>query len=167
MSFISEQLLTSTLVLDPKDLSNDIDNIIRIKLKENLEGKSYEDGYIIRDSIRIIQRSIGKIVTNGKKSEIKYTIKYKAQCVSPSENDEIDITISSINKLGVIGFVKLNESDTSEDSPLLVMVPKEYFVEGTITNFNDLTVGQKINVITIGARTKFNSKNIQVIARPS
>ena len=165
MSYISEQLLTSTLILNPKDLNSDIDSIVRIKLKENVEGKSYEDGYIIEDSVRIIQRSMGKMVTNGKKSEIKYLIKYKAKVVSPSENDEINIIISSINKLGIIGYIQLNEGDTSEESPMLIMVPKEYFNEST-RNFNDLTVGQKMDVVTVGIRSKFNSSNIQVIAKP-
>ena len=165
MSYISEQLLTSVLILNPNDLNSDIDSIVRIKLKENIEGKSYEDGYIIEDSVRIIQRSMGKIVTNGKKSEIKYLIKYKAKVVSPSENDEINIIISSINKLGIIGYIQLNEGDTSEESPMLIMVPKEYFNEST-RNFNDLTVGQKMDVVTVGIRSKFNSSNIQVIAKP-
>jgi len=165
MSYISEQLLTSVLILNPKDLNSDIDSIVRMKLKENVEGRSYEDGYIIEDSVRIIQRSMGKIVTNGKKSEIKYLIKYKAKVVSPSENDEINIIISSINKLGIIGYIRLNEGDTSEESPMLIMVPKEYFNEST-RNFNDLTVGQKMDVVTVGIRSKFNSSNIQVIAKP-
>ena len=165
MSYISEQLLTSTLILSPKELNGDIDNIARLKLKENVEGKSYEDGYIIKDSVRIIQRSMGSIVTNGKNSEIKYRVKYKAQVVSPAENDEINIIISSINKLGIIGFIRLSEGDTSEESPILIMVPKEYFNEST-RNFADLTVGQKMDVITIGVRSKFNSKNIQVVAKP-
>jgi len=165
MSYISEQLLTSVLILNPKELNSDIDSIVRMKLKENVEGRSYEDGYIIEDSVRIIQRSMGKIVTNGKKSEIKYLIKYKAKVVSPSENDEINIIISSINKLGIIGYIRLNEGDTSEESPMLIMVPKEYFNEST-RSFNDLTVGQKMDVVTVGVRSKFNSSNIQVIAKP-
>jgi DNA-directed RNA polymerase subunit E'/Rpb7 len=165
MSYLSEQILTTTLILDPKSLNSDIDSIVRIKLKENVEGKSYEDGYIIEDSVRIIQRSMGKIVTNGKKSEIKYVIKYKAKVIYPSENDEINIIINSINKLGVIGYIRLNEGDTSEESPMLIMVPKEYFSESS-RNFDDLTVGQKMDVVTVGVRSKFNSNNIQVIARP-
>ena len=38
--------------------------------------------YIVKDSIRIVQRSIGNIITNNKKSEIKYVIKYKAEIIS-------------------------------------------------------------------------------------
>ena len=165
MSYKSEQLLTSTLIMHPKDLTNDIDNVIKYKLKESIEGRCYEDGYIVKDSIRIVQRSIGNIVTNNKKSEIKYVIKYKAEIISPSVNDEINIIINSINKMGVIGYIKTKDSDTFEDSPLLVMVPKEYFIDSSL-NFNDLLVNQKIDVVTVGSRTKYNTKNIQVIAKP-
>ena len=84
-------------------------------------------------------------------TEIKYLIKYKAKVVSPSANDEINIIISSINKLGIIGYIRLNEGDTSEDSPMLIMVPKEYFSEST-RNFDDLTVGQKMDVVTNGLK---------------
>jgi DNA-directed RNA polymerase subunit E'/Rpb7 len=165
MSYKTEQLLTSTLILNPRDLKNEIDNVIKMKIKETLEGRSYEDGYIIKDTIRIIQRSLGSIVTNNKKSEIKYTIKYKADVISPNVNDEINIIVNSINKMGIIGYIKIKESDTFNDSPLIIMVPKEYFAGSTI-NYEDVLIGQKIDVITVGTRTKYNTKNIQVIARP-
>ena len=46
------------------------------------------------------------------------------------------------------------------------MVPKEYF-EGSSFNFNDINVGQQLDVITVGTRSKFNTKNIQIIAKPT
>ena len=165
MSYISEQILTTVLTLQPKDITNDLDNIIKYKLKETIEGKCHEDGYIVKDSVHIIQRNMGKVVTNNGKSELKYTVRYKAQLISPSENDELSIYINNINKMGVLGYFKLKDGDTSEDSPLLIMVPKEYF-ENSSKNYDDLTIGQKLNVNIIGSRIKYSSENIQVIARP-
>ena len=165
MSYISEQLLQTVLTLSPRDLSNDINNIIRYKLKETIEGKCHEDGYIIKDSVHIIKRDMGYVVTNNNKSEIKYRITYKAKLISPSVNDELSIYISNINKMGIIGYIKLNDGGSSADSPLVVMVPKEYF-ENSSRNYDDLTIGQKINVNVIGSRIKYYSKNIQVIAKP-
>ena len=166
MSYISEQLLTTVLILDPRDLNNDIDNTIKHKLTETIEGKCHEDGFIVQDSIRIIKRSMGNIVTNNNKSEIKFTIRYKAKVISPSINDELSVVINNINKMGVLGYIKLSESDTSKDSPLIIMIPKEYFVDETIRNIDDLTIGQKIDVVVIGSRIKYRSENIQVIAKP-
>ena len=165
MDYINEQLLNTVLTLSPKDLTNDIDNIIKYKLKETIEGKCHENGYIIKDSVHIIKRDMGNIVTNNNKSEIKYMITYKAKLISPSTNDKITVYINNINKMGVIGYIKLEEGDTSEDSPLVVMVPKEYF-EDSSRNYDDLTIGQQLNVFVVGCRIKYYSKNIQVIAKP-
>ena len=165
MTYISEQLLKTVLSLNPKDLNNDIDNMIKYKLKDTIEGKCHEDGYIIRDSIQIIKRDIGKVITTNGKSVIKYFITYKAQLIYPSENDEITIFINNINKMGVIGYIKLKDGDTHEDSPLVVMVPREYFEESS-KNIHDLTVGQRLDIIVLGSRINYYSDNIQVIARP-
>jgi hypothetical protein len=166
MSLVSDQLLTSTLILKSKDLSNDIDNVIKIKLKELVEGKCNRDGYILEDSVRVIQKNIGKCVTNDGQSGIKYNIKYKAEIISPSINDELKVYISNINKAGALGFIKVKETDTSENSPLVIMMPKEYFTEESVKKYNDLTVGQQLDIIIIGTRIKYNSKNIQIIAKP-
>ena len=42
MTYINEQLLETVLVLDPKDLKGDINNIIKYKLKENIEVKCHK-----------------------------------------------------------------------------------------------------------------------------
>ena len=97
----------------------------------------HEDGYIIKDALVLSEENIGNIVTNNGKSEIKYLITYKAKIISPSENDEVRIYINNINKMGVIGYIKLDEGDTSEESPLVVMVPREYF-DGSLKNIHDL-----------------------------
>ena len=39
MSFINVQMINSNLNLDSKDINSDIDNIIKMKLKEKVEGK--------------------------------------------------------------------------------------------------------------------------------
>ena len=46
-SFINEQILTNNLTIPSRELTNDIDNLILIKLKEQVEGICFEDGYII------------------------------------------------------------------------------------------------------------------------
>ena len=59
MSYINEQLLTTVLILDPKDLTNDIDNTILYKLKGNIEGnatKSREIQFICNDNVTVGKR---------------------------------------------------------------------------------------------------------------
>tara|TARA_B100000214_G_C23972652_1_gene631016 strand:- start:1912 stop:2412 length:501 start_codon:yes stop_codon:yes gene_type:complete len=165
MSYINEQLLKTNLILKSNVLDENIDSTINMKLKDQLEGRCFEDGYIIKDSMKIINKTLGKLVVNDNQSSIKYTITYKARVISPSDGDTIESYISNINKMGVILYIRLSEEDTSEDSPLIIMIPREYFNESTY-NIDDLNIGQTMNVIVVGCRIKYNSENIQIIAKP-
>ena len=168
MTFITEQLLQTSLVIHSKDINQNIDNIIKLKLKENIEGKCSSNGYVLKDTIKIIKRNLGEIKTYNGKSQIKYLITYRAKLISLSEGDEINVFVNNINKMGVLAYVKLDMEDeimTSENSPLIVMVPKEYFSDSSI-NFDDVTIGKEINVKILGKRDKFMSDKIQSVARP-
>ena len=146
MSYITnDQMLTTNLSIDAKDMNSDIDNTIKFILKNKLEGLCYEDGYILKDSIQIINRNIGKVKTTDNKSNVTYKIKYKAKVLSPTQGDEMEVYISNINKMGVIAYIKINSEDTIDDSPLIILIPDEYFND-SIYNINDINVNQKINV---------------------
>lgn len=164
MGFIVEQLLETNLEIDPNEINNQLENTIKQKLKNKLEGLCFEDGYIVKDSVKIISKSMGKIVINDNKSCVRYVIKYKAGVISPSEGDVMDTYISNINKMGVISYIRIKETDKSEDSPIVVMIPRDYFNE-SIYNVDDLHIGQKISVEVVGCRIKYLSDKIQVIAK--
>tara|TARA_Y100000389_G_C17366326_1_gene466519 strand:+ start:302 stop:808 length:507 start_codon:yes stop_codon:yes gene_type:complete len=168
MSYISEQLLTINLNIKPDEMKIDIDNLIREKLKNKIECKCSENGYILKDSISIIKRSLGKIQTFNQKSVISFLITYKAKIISPMKGLSLDVYINNINKMGVISYIKLGkkENETFDDSPLIIILPKEYFNEET-HSFEDLKINQKINITVIGSRIKYNSDKIQVVGKPS
>jgi len=165
LTYINEQLLTTNLFVNASQVNKNIDNVIKDNLKEQLEGLCYEDGFVVKDSVKIINKSMGKIVVNDNVSSVSYSIKYKAKIISPSEGDIIESYVSNVNKMGVVAYIKLSDGDSSEDSPLVIMVPREYF-EQSIYNFDDINVGQKLKVIVIGTRIKYRSEKVQIIAKP-
>ena len=163
-TYINEQLLTTNLFVNASQVNKNIDNVIKDNLKEQLEGLCYEDGYIVKDSVKIVNKSMGKIVVNDNVSSVSYSIRYKAEIISPSEGDIIESYVSNINKMGVVSYIKLSEGDSSEDSPIVIMVPKDYF-DSSIYNFDDINVGQQLNVVVVGSRIKYRSEKIQIIAK--
>jgi DNA-directed RNA polymerase subunit E'/Rpb7 len=163
-TYISEQLLTTNLFVNASQVNKNIDNVIKENLKEQLEGLCYEDGYIVKDSVQIINKSMGKIVVNDNVSSVSYSIKYKAKIISPAEGDIIESYVSNVNKLGVVCHIKLSSGDSSDDSPIVIMVPRDYF-DASIYNFDDINVGQKLVVVVVGSRIKYRSEKIQVIAK--
>ena len=162
---VSKQMLKTTLSVLSKDINNNLDNTIKQQLKTQVEGLCYEDGYVLENSVNIIQRNIGEIITRNNTSSVKYLITYEADILSPTIGDQYNVFISNINKMGIISFIKLKESDTHETSPLIIMIPKDY-IDGSMLNIDDLFIGQSLDVIIIGSREKFRSDKIQIIAKP-
>ena len=163
-TYISEQLLTTNLFVNASQVNKNIDTVIKENLKEQLEGLCYEDGYIVKGSVKIINKSMGKIVVNDNVSSVSYSIRYKAKIISPSDGDVIESYVANTNKMGIVAYIKLSEGDSSDESPIVIMVPKEYF-DMSIYNFEDINVGQKLNVVVVGTRIKYRSEKIQIIAK--
>ena len=84
---VNKQMLKTTLSIPSKDINKNLDNIIKQKLNELIEGLCYNDGYILEDSINIVQRNIGMIETRNNKSSVSYLITYTADVISPSVGD--------------------------------------------------------------------------------
>ena len=164
MSYKNKQILQTNLNIESKDLNKDISNVIINKLKEKYEGLCSENGYILPDTINLINRKLGKINTINNISNISYIVNYSADIIYPSEGDVLEIIVDRINKMGVLGYIEVNEKGF-EESPLIVIIPKEYFTEET-RDINSITVKQKINVEIIGCRIKYGASKIQIIARP-
>ena len=163
--YINEQLLDTNLFVNASQVNKNIDNVIKDNLKEQLEGLCFEDGYIVKDSVKIVNKSMGKIVVNDNISSVSYSIKYKAMVISPTQGDIIESYVSNINKMGVVSYIKLSEGDSSDESPIVIMIPKDYF-DMSIHNLDDIHVVQKLNVLVVGSRIKFRSEKIQIIAKP-
>ena len=164
MSYLNNQILTTTLKISSQDLNKDIDKLILFKLKEKYENNCTENGYIIEDSINLINRNLGKIDTINNHSYVNYIVRYKAQIINLNEGDELNVIVDRVNKMGVLGYITSKKNDF-ESSPLIIIIPNEYFNEST-RDINSLTKNQKINVIITGTRVKYGNKKIQVIAKP-
>ena len=172
LSYINIQKLNIKINIKPNELNKNINEIIFLKLKKKTEGICINVGYVIRNSIDIINKSIGKIINLNNKSFIEYSINYSAIILSPNKDDIINCYIDNINKLGIVAYIKLselikstdininidNEIDTFSNSPLIIIIPE--------TNIDDITKYNKndnINIKVVAIRIKYNSDKIQLI----
>ena len=73
-------------------------------------------------------------------------------------NDEINIIINSINKMGELVISRQKIAILLKDIHYLLWFQR-YFIDSSL-NFNDLLVNQKNESITVGSRTKYNTKRI-------
>ena len=162
-NYISSQLLTTSINVEIENIQGDINQILHKLLKKKYEGVCNKDGYVEKDSLQIINRSIGEVKTINSTSYIVYNITYKANIYSPVKETKLDISVNSITKMGIVGYLKDKEDETIENSPFIVIVPREYFNEGDIDH---ISINDKIKVEIIDSRIKYMSKNIQIVAKP-
>ena len=81
----------------------------------------------------------------------------------PKEGDDFEIIVDRVNKMGVLGYIKINDNDFN-GSPLIIIIPTEYF-NSTTRDINSITKNQKLMIKVLGCRIKFNSKKIQIVAK--
>jgi DNA-directed RNA polymerase subunit E'/Rpb7 len=162
--YITSILSTTNVNIHPSDLSSDINQMILLNLKKRYEGVCNKDGYIIKDSIQLINRSIGQIKTINNISFINFNVTYSSDIIYPSIDSEYETYVETINKVGIISYIKLNEDDTLKDSPYIVITPKEYIDDKV---FESIKVNDVITVKVKSFRIKYASKQIQIVSELS
>ena len=81
--YCSEQLLTTSINIQSRELQGDVNELLLTKLQKKYEGVCNKDGFIKQGSLQIVNRSMGEIKTINSQSYIVYQITYKATVLSP------------------------------------------------------------------------------------
>ena len=161
--YIKEILFTTSIQLNSNECSRckNIDGLLKYKLKKEHENLCNKHGYVLEGSLKVLNRSIGKIVIHDNMSMIEYNITMKLNVIYPCEKDIFTVKIDNITKMGVIGY--LDDSDNKydiENSPILFIIPSEY-----IEDIESLKKDMKIEVEVLQSRIKYKSKQIQVVGK--
>ena len=157
-------LFTTSIQLNSKECSKckSIDGLIIYKLKKENENLCNKHGYVLENSLKVLNRSIGKIVTHDNISMIEYNITMKLCVIYPCEKDIFTMKIDNITKMGVIGYLhNNNEKYNIENFHILFIIPIQY-IEGETNMFKK---EMKIDIEVLQSRIKYKSKQIQVVCK--
>lgn len=146
-------ILKRRIVLKPEYINKNYEKNIEDLLKYEVGDKCIEEGYVKKDTIKIIKRSVAKVVTNNFSGSLVVDIIYSADICNPVRGNVIDCTITRINKLGL----------QAENIPLSIIIAKQYHNNKDI--FKNLKVGQKIEAFIIGKRYFLNDKVIEIVGK--
>ena len=165
VSYITEQILEEKIYLNPHNLNfNNLETTIIKNLINKVGNKCSKNGFIIKDSIEFINKTLGKMVNINNFNKIEYNIKYKAKLILPNKGDIIECNIDNINKMGIIGYIKKNKliqnykgENTLKESPIIIIVPNNKIINEKLIDNN------KITIYVQGIRLKFGSEQIQIV----
>lgn len=146
-------IIKHKVTVNPKHLNKNIDEYLLNFLKNELEGKCNCDGYIKKDSLSVIKRTLGEISGNRFTGDISYNLLINVQICNPIQGSEIDCRIQYINKLGILGH----------NGPMTIIVSKQFHNDSNV--FQKFKEGDLIKVEIIAKKFLFNDTEIQIIGK--
>lgn len=149
----SRCLLTRKIVLPIIFIGKSLDDVIENYIQNNFEGKCVVEGYVKPNSSKIIRYSSG-VIERG--NNVIFEVVFECDICLPVEGMIIPCSVKNVVKAGVRAEV-VNEVP----SPIVVFVAKDHHFN--MQQFNEIQVGDIINIRVIGQRFELNDKYVSVI----
>jgi len=151
-----DTMINTTISVELRECHS-IDDFILQKLKK-YEGKCISSGFVKRDSIEIISRTLGKTNIYNNSSSIYYHVQFKASILNPLKDEEITCIVKKQNKMGILAVGENN-------NPLRIIIARQHHLEEVWEKNYNVKKGDKINVVIVGTRFSINDNVISVIAK--
>lgn len=148
IGFQSNEFLNNTFTIE------EIDNMTKEKL-EIIEGKCIGSGYVIPQSVKIINRSDIYFPLESLNLTYSIDVEYKYTVCNPNPDSIITCKIETTNKIGALG--KLD----CDCSPLIIIIPSDLCDHNKL---KELTSGSKVKVKIVGKKFEQNDRKITCIA---
>lgn len=151
---------STSVQIKPNELGPNIEEIIYAKLKNNLENMCSKHGYIKKNSIKIIKRSIGNLKMQHFNGNILYDLQCIAEICNPAQGSIIKCKVKAKNSLGLLaeGFY--------DNVPILqVIVPKISAGIQSEINIANVNIGDNINIEVCGKKFMLYDKYISIIGK--
>lgn len=154
-----EDIFDSSSFIEPNELNklknkynNDINSYLTEKIKLKLGDKCNDIGFINKDSLQIIDRSIGKINSSQFNGNIQFNLKLKARICKLNPGQKLKCKVLGKNKIGLFSIL----------GPLQIIIASVHHDK----KIEDLySINDTINVEVINYDFKLNSDHIKVIGK--
>ena len=148
----SKGVINKKITIPFDKITNDIETILLNRIIKKYEDKCILEGYIKKNSCKILQHSSGIMQSNN----VKFNIMFECEICFPVEGMYVDCVVKNVTKAGIRAEID------EEKSPLIIFLARDHHYNNT--TFNKLTEGDIINVKVIGQRFELNDDHISVIA---
>jgi DNA-directed RNA polymerase subunit E'/Rpb7 len=150
-------ILTNTVSIAPKELNQNINQVILNKLRIKVEGKCLQEGYIKPGSIEVISRTAGTLNPAHFNGNVRYKIRYSADVCHPVQNQVISCIVKTVGKPGIQAYI-----EDKDKSPLYIMLAKAHHLNNK--QFISLKEGDHIRVKVINSEFNYCEDKIRVLA---
>jgi len=147
-----KNIITRKVRIPFTSIGSNIDSILLDNLKEQLEGKCINEGFIRPNSLSIITYSSGII----KENDVIFDVVFDCLACRPVEGMKMTCIIKNITKAGIRAEIN------KKISPLIIFIARDHQHQSKY--FSSRKEGDIVVVRVIGLRFELNDKYIAVIA---
>ena len=151
-NILTKCLISRQIPVECKYVNNNITSTLLRILQNTIEGKCIEEGYIQKQSIKIVNYSSGLIKSN----IIIFQVVFECFVYHLVEGVELSCIAKNITKAGIRAELDV------EDNPVIIFVARDHHYINS--SFNKVKEGDDILVKVIGQRYELNDINICIIA---
>jgi len=149
-----ETLLKKVVVLESWQINSALNENILTDLRKIYGDKCIQEGYVKEESIKVLKRSVGRVVAGHFTGRVNYDVIFSAEICNPVAGNVVPCKIMGLNKLGILA-----DSDTM---PFLkIIIPRELHEDKSI--FRNLKVGDKIKMKVVGRKYKLHDREIRIV----
>lgn len=143
--------LTRNVHLDARYLQRNIHTSLLAQLRMKFEGVCVAEGYIQRQSITIVEHSMGRM--NMIKGGLDYAVRFQVDICMPHPGQVFRAPVVLKSKIGV----------HAEATPIKVLLPRDLHI-GNVS-FEDVEEGQDIEFEVVGSRFQQGDDSIVVLGK--
>jgi hypothetical protein len=130
------------------------------KLCKNLENVCSKHGYIKKNSIKIIKRSVGYFKEHHFNGNLAFDLCCVAEICNPAQDSIVKCVVKAKNTLGLLA-----EGSYDNDVILEVTVPKISYMLQSEINLDDVHIGDEINVQVCGKKFMLYDNKISIVGK--
>ena len=150
----------TTIILTPSEITKDFDSTILTKLKLNYENICSKYGYIKKDTIKIIKRSVGQLKKEHFNANMYFDIICIAEICNPAQGSIIKCKVKAKNSLGVLA------EGYYDNIPILqIIIPKISAGIQSEINIDTIAIDDEIKIEVCGKKFSLFDKHISIIGR--
>ena len=151
---------TTNIYIKPSDITKDYDQLFIKKLKNDLEGICTKHGYIKKDSIKIIKRSIGTIIRQHFNGNMLYELNCTADICNPVIGSVTKCKVKNKNTMGLLAQGYYNN-----DAVLEIIIPKISAGIKSEVDLEKINIGDEILIEVCGKKFVLYDKYISIIGK--
>ena len=150
----------TTIILTPSEITKDFESTILTKLKLNFENICSKYGYIKKDTIKIIKRSVGQLKKEHFNANMYFDIICIAEICNPAQGSIIKCKVKAKNSLGVLA------EGYYDNIPILqIIIPKISAGIQSEINIDTIAIDDEIKIEVCGKKYQLFDKHISIIGR--